>query len=328
MNYNELIIGILCTAVFFLLIMVIALGWKSFQHNESLKRHERSVRLLSRRNNKGEDNDKDTTLNNIEEDVNAILRETKGFAHFCKYACWVLIPICLIATIHHFVVFFPRLLNAQSCEQGQSGYAHLGVDYLGIIVAMFAIIITILVTWNIYSTIKAKEELRGTKEDVEKLFEKRIEELDVCCKQGRNKLEELEREHNSFEQDTNKKINNLRANILKFMGITWSANLLAPDKSDMFQSMLSTYIGSIKEYVQNNEIDKANLVLFHMMEDARVIKKDVTLPISVKESITKKFTEITNYERLRVCLEFFFRIFYGGFRDGFAHADEGVQRAA
>lgn len=159
-------------------------------------------------------------------------------------------------------------------------------------------------------------------------MKKRIEELDVCCKQGRNKLEELEREHNSFEQDTNKKINNLRANILKFMGITWSANLLAPDKSDMFQSMLSTYIGSIKEYVQNNEIDKANLVLFHMMEDARVIKKDVTLPISVKESITKKFTEITNYERLRVCLGFLFKIFYGGFRDGFAHADEGVQRAA
>ena len=31
---------------------------------------------------------------------------------------------------------------------------------------------------------------------------------------------------------------------------------------------------------------------------------------------------------IRVCLEFFFRIFMGGFRDGFAHADEGVQRAA
>jgi len=32
--------------------------------------------------------------------------------------------------------------------------------------------------------------------------------------------------------------------------------------------------------------------------------------------------------QLRVCLEFFFMIFYGGFRDGLAHAGEGVQRAA
>lgn len=314
MDDNGLIIGILCTAVFFLLIIVIALGWKSFQHSESLKRHERIVRLLSRRkfernDHKGEKNEdksmeRDVSLNNIEEDVNAILRETKGFAQFCKCACWILIPICLIAAIHHFVVFFPRIINTQSYEQGQSGYAHLGVDYLGIIVAMFAIIITILVTWNIYSTIKAKEELRATKEDLEKLFEKRIKELDNCCNQGQDKLERLEHKHDCFEQDTNKRINNLRANMLKFMGITWSANLLTPDKSDMFQSMLNTYIGSIREYVQNNEIDKANLVLLYMMEEAGEIKKDVTLPTSVKESITKKFTEIKNYERLSKAEEF------------------------
>lgn len=302
MDDNKLVIGILFTAIFFLLIIVIALGWKSFQHSESLKKHERSVRRLAR--GKQESKDRESSINNIENDVNAILQETKGFSHFCKYACWIIIPICLIAAIHHFVVFFPRLLNSQSCEQGQSGYTHLGVDYLGIIVALFAIIITILVTWNIYSTIKAKEELRITKEDLEKRFEERIVELDNCCKQGRNKLKGLERKHDIVEQDINKRINNLRANILKFMGITWSANLLTPDKSDMFQSMLNTYVNSIREYVHNDEIEKADWALLYMIEDAEKIKVDVTLPASVKESIIKKFTEIKNYDRLKKADEF------------------------
>lgn len=298
MDDNGLIIGILCTAVFFLLIIVIALGWKSFQHSESLKRHERSVRLLSRRNNKSDEKNKDTTLNNIEEDVNAILRETKGFAHYCKYACWILIPICLIAAIHHFVVFFPRIINTQSYEQGQSGYAHLGVDYLGIIVAMFAIIITILVTWNIYSTIRAKEELRVTKEDLERLFEKRIERLDDCCKQGRIKLEELERKHDAFEQDTNKKIGNNRANMLRFMGITWSANLMGLSEITLLNRMLSTYISSISEYMQNGERDKADILLSHIMEDEKRIMERFILPSLAKAALIDKFTAINNYAEL------------------------------
>lgn len=305
MNDNEFILGVLCTAVFFLLIIVIALGWKSFQHSESLKRHERCVRLLSRRKSERNDNekknedksvDKDATLNNIEEDVNAILRETKGFAQFCKYACWILIPICLIAAIHHFIVFFPRILNAQSYEQGQSGYAHLGVDYLGVIVAMFAIIVTILVTWNIYSTIKAKEELRVTKEDLEKLFEKRIAELDDCCKQGRDQLKDLERKHDAFEQDANKKIGNIRANMLRLMGVTWSANLLGLSDTDLLNRMLSTNIGSVGEYMLNDEKDKANIVILHILEDKQKINGRFTLPLLAKQALINKFTAIKNYE--------------------------------
>ncbi|MFH8143290.1 MAG: DUF2730 domain-containing protein [Muribaculaceae bacterium] len=175
----EYVFSGLIVAVFILVVSVIALAWQSYCHNETLKQHQRIARLFARRNaNKNE------ALQNIESDVNAILHETKGFARFCKYTCWVIIPFCLIASIHHLFVYFPRILNPSTIEQGQSGYAHLGVDYLGIIVALFAIIVTILVTWQIYSTIRAKEELRETQKEIKESFEKRLKELE-------NKVEKL-----------------------------------------------------------------------------------------------------------------------------------------
>lgn len=182
--------------VILLIISIVALAWQSCRHSERLKKHDRCARLFARRvvnHNISQNNDnKNLALHNIETNVDEILHEAKGFVKFCKYACWVIIPFCLITSIAHCVVLFPRLINQETTKEGQSRYAHLGIDYLGLIVAIFAIIVTLLVTWQIYSTIKAKEELEKSKKDIEKRFNDRLVKLEECCSQGRQRLSKLD----------------------------------------------------------------------------------------------------------------------------------------
>lgn len=50
-------------------------------------------------------------------------------------------------------------------------------DLMGVIVSVLSILITLLVAWQIYSTIKAKEELREIQKDIRDKFEKEIKVL-------------------------------------------------------------------------------------------------------------------------------------------------------
>lgn len=210
---------------------------------------------------------------------------------YVRIIAYIALVFCLGVVIHYLAIALPRIYEEKPLQ-------NLGVDYLGLIVAIFAIIVTLLVTWNIYSTIKAKEELRLTREEIEKRFEERIKELDVCCKQGRNKLDELERKHNELEKDADKRIRNLRANVLRFLAITWSASLLNRSKTELFRRMLSSCVSSVDEYLQNAEIDKANLVISYMMDDVSKIKEEVHLTHTAKEALIDKFTKIHNYTEL------------------------------
>lgn len=186
--------------VVLLIICIVALAWQSCRHSERLKKHDRCARLFARRvvnHNISQNNDnKNLALHNIETDVDEILHEAKGFVKFCKYACWVIIPFCLITSIAHCVVLFPRIINQKSAEEGQSGYAHLGIDYLGLIVAIFAIIVTLLVTWQIYSTIKAKEELK----DFTDQFDERLKSVEICCREGRAAIKQIRKDFKDSEK--------------------------------------------------------------------------------------------------------------------------------
>lgn len=108
--------------------------------------------------------------------------------NYIRFTAYVAIFFCLGVAIHYMANELPRVLKVD--EQNN---IDLGVDYLGLIVAIFAIIVTLLVTWQIYSTIKAKEELKEAKEDIENDFEKRLSELEKCCNDGRNQLINLDK---------------------------------------------------------------------------------------------------------------------------------------
>ncbi len=224
-----------------------------------------------------------------------IEQEVGNIESYVRIIAYVAIAFCLGVAIHYLAVELPRILNN---DYSNSHLHNLGVDYLGLIVAIFAIIVTLLVTWNIYSTINAKEELRVTKQDVELRFADRIKKLEDCCNQRKTEIIELNTTYNNINQNTDKQIRNLRANILRFMAITWSASLLNLSRTAIFNRMLSSCINSVNEYIQNDEFDKANLTLSYMMEDATKIKNEVHLPQYAKEALIKKFTQVNGYTKL------------------------------
>lgn len=110
---------------------------------------------------------------------------------YVKSITWVLIPFCLLGSLHYLFVCFPRLLKD---EEKVLELNHLNFDYLGVIVGFFALLVTLLVGWNIYSTIKAKEELRVTKDEIEKNFAYRMQKFDDCCEKRGKEIEELRKE--------------------------------------------------------------------------------------------------------------------------------------
>lgn len=233
-----------------------------------------------------------------------IEKEVHGIGCYLRIIIGIAILFCLLISIHYIAVFYPRFTN--EIENGRY-VENLGIDYWGYIVGFLTLLVTLLVGWNIYSTIKAKEELRLTKEEIEKLFEERLKTFDDCCKQRKEEIAELKTEDGVIKHDiaqTNKLIINLRANMLRFMGITWSAKLLELKNTTVFNNMLSTYVNSIGEYIQNGEIDKANLVLSYMLEDAREVAQKVALTPKQKERIKSKFLGISGYAELDKADEF------------------------
>lgn len=224
--------------VILLIICIVALAWQSCRHSERLKKHDRCARLFARRvvnHSISQNNDnKNLALHNIETDVDEILHEAKGFVKFCKYACWVIIPFCLITSIAHCVVLFPRIINQKSAEEGQSGYAHLGIDYLGLIVAIFAIIVTLLVTWQIYSTIKAKEELK----DFTDQFDERLTHLETCCTEGNARMTKIETDAKDLEE--------------RLKGIIWSEVYFSIMGYDSLNHESKNDIAAIFSYYSNS----------------------------------------------------------------------------
>lgn len=85
------------------------------------------------------------------------------------------IIFCLVVSIHYIAVFFPRFV---SIEKHNTYYENLGIDYWGIIVGFFSFLVTILVGWNIYSTIRAKEELKEIRRNLNKEFGEKIKSLE------------------------------------------------------------------------------------------------------------------------------------------------------
>lgn len=98
---------------------------------------------------------------------------------------------CAILLIRFFALsfcLFPRTV----CEKDNHiQFNHLGFDYFGVIVGFFTLLVTFLIGWNIYSTIKAKEELETCKElypqiknTISKEMEKQIREYDKQVQGG------------------------------------------------------------------------------------------------------------------------------------------------
>lgn len=122
-------------------------------------------------------------------------RENKSILDYLKAIAWVVVPFCLLGSLHYLFVFFPRTAFE---KDNHILFNHLGFDYFGVVVGFFTLLVTLLVGWQIFSNIKERERFDKLteandkfKEDTSEIcskFDERITALDICCKEGRSRL--------------------------------------------------------------------------------------------------------------------------------------------
>lgn len=73
-----------------------------------------------------------------------------------RIIAYIALAFCLGVVIHYLAIALPRIYEA---KENAEKLQNFGVDYLGLIVAIFAILVTLLVGWQIFNNIKEKERL-------------------------------------------------------------------------------------------------------------------------------------------------------------------------
>lgn len=135
------------------------------------------------------------------------------------------------------------------------------LDYLGLIAGFFALLVTLLVGWQIYSTIKAKEELQ----DFIDKFENRISFLEDCCKKGTDKLDTVDKKVDSNNAEQNAKIDKSRKDLADFSKSTTDLALASLYRQTylLWEGQLynnRTLDAKIKYIFAKNELEKDFLI--------------------------------------------------------------------
>lgn len=148
-------------------------------------------------------------MKTIQRLLRMIYNRLSSFVTFIKCTFVVSLLFCVGVAIHYLCVCLPRHLEI---KEANTYYQNMGVDYLGLIVAIFAVIITLLITWQIYSTIKAKNDVTSYKKILkseynryrvklanvtkEKLssFDRRLSSLENSCELRDTEINELKNE--------------------------------------------------------------------------------------------------------------------------------------
>lgn len=122
-------------------------------------------------------------------------RETKSILDYLKAIAWVVIPFCLLGSLHYLFVFFPRT----ACEKDNHIlFNHLGFDYFGVVVGFFTLLVTLLVGWQIFSNIKERERIDKLTEANDKFqkemlkfrdgLELRMSKMEKCCEEREKQI--------------------------------------------------------------------------------------------------------------------------------------------
>ncbi len=124
----------------------------SLRHENLLREHTRAIRELSSKGERDEPWD--------------FTEKIKGIYKYVQIIAWIGVFFCVCVCLHYLCGYCPREKSL------------VEADYMGVVVGILAAMITLLVGWNIYSTIKAKDELKETQKEIKDGFEARIKELE------------------------------------------------------------------------------------------------------------------------------------------------------
>lgn len=180
-----------------------------------------------------------------------------------RTAPWVKVAIIILAVA---VVF----LTISVCNYYWCHYRFDG-NSAGVIISALGILVTFLVGWNIYNFIDFKNKLEKLDEDQNFLGECQLKAADSI---GKNK-----------------------AQMLRFVAITWSANVLAHTPNKKLCMMIGAAIGCIDIYTIHNDSKTANEVLNNLLEWINMAK-DINLNVTEKRELQKIYNAMSNISDL------------------------------
>ncbi len=244
----------------------------------------------------------------IEHDVNSI-------RNYVRIIAYIAIAFCVGVAIHYLAVELPRVLNN---DYTNSHLHNLGVDYLGLIVAIFAIIVTLLVGWQIFSNILERNRFdRFTRSnnifrsDITKFRNKldgRIVKLQDCCDNGK---EELKRLDNKIDAA----INSLLLTMASDATLNALKVKIKDDKLSLTDAFMASqsFLGTLTAVYQLIEtrsdrknilgsISKLDRFIFHLNGRGKFNKRDYDECLKLFDKISKiiKDAEMrTNLEKIR-----------------------------
>lgn len=95
-----------------------------------------------------------------------IIRKLSAIITLLKLLSFVALAFCVWMCVHYYIQHYP---NAEITSKP--------MDYFGMIVGFFTIMVTLLIGWNIHSTIKAKDELNEARDKMKKQYRADIAQL-------------------------------------------------------------------------------------------------------------------------------------------------------
>lgn len=176
----------------------------------------------------------------------------------------VMVLFCCGVAIHYLCICLPRHLEI---KESNTYYQNMGIDYLGLIVAIFAVIITLLVAWQIYSTIKAKNDISDYENNLKSEYneykkkltsitkdklsavDKRLSSLEDCCVSRQTEINELRKELSE------------KMAVIEAHSLMNSANLYinAAEKSDkrfkdrIYENAYKAIIDALEQFYNGND---------------------------------------------------------------------------
>lgn len=93
-----------------------------------------------------------------------IEREIHGIGSYVRIIVYIAIFFCVCICVHYLAYCYPHFIPPKNT----------GFDYMGVIIAVLSAIITLVVGWTIYSTIKAKDELDNAVKTIKEQYDRDI----------------------------------------------------------------------------------------------------------------------------------------------------------
>lgn len=190
---------------------------------------------------------------------------------FIKVIATISVAFCLIFAIHYICVFFPRI--ATLTEHKKFCETH-GIDYLGIVIAFFGILVTLLVGWQIFNAVEVRKEIASIKDEFEKRYTSDIEKLRERSKSMNDQsikhngdINEITNRLNRFEIEIDSKVD--RADLERRSDITLG---------QASHQLATVYLGLIfnNNISNNNNIANPNMTFRYVVTELAAIARYLT----------------------------------------------------